>query len=343
MKETHYEWFSRFEDYEVEDYVKYIGCNENAAYCMISLFSIIECTSAFGHELSSEEEYPMFYLSTSGNAETSRVDLEVDDIAMYSNVALSVMRMNKSKQVFRISESLYEDMSTTDIKINTEMFPIPYNSFYVYLDNPILVNGMYINGAYVSTETSGNHNKLRVVFVSTVEKHKYDAKTVIVDFLVMEYRAGETWEKTFEELESRCMEKDMLSDCYTFSSERVDCLRAIVNMIFYIGLDDSDKINYPKVHKKKIKKGKGLNRQYDSRIAYTYVGPNVKRAETLASDHSAGRKNKRHMVRGHFRNQPHGKGRKLTKVVYIKPCIKGAGNNSLERVYKVKDNKNAKV
>ncbi len=227
-----------------------------------------------------------------------------------------ILITSSGEQRYSISEGIKEALTNTSIdKIYGNEVNFPYKTFSIQLDIPIRDN-VVIYSAVVSEIFGAFSISLHIAPVNGF------GLFCSADILVRkEEKIIDCIEKSFEE------NKDFIKD------HRIkDACRLVVNMILYVTSMKPDTLEYTGV-----KKGKKNFSSY-SKSNITVIGGSYKfRSMYKNAGTGNGSSKCKHMVSGHWRNQPCGEGLKDIKKIWIEPFIKGANKDGeLKRTYKVK-------
>lgn len=234
------------------------------------------------------------------------------------------------RRVYDLSPTLFASFVETDFsRLKGADIPVPLRGFYVHLPDAkslgIEREGCVFDGAYVRWVLDENNNP---------------SLDVMLIFLNMEDALEELYIDTpislYGDVEERLKEMQVRADpdnvkfCDQF-------VRLIIGLCFYLSCDDADVERQHfgpspdlKARAKKLggAAGKKLLQMGTIPVHYLRVGHrfetrSVELESLAAADKETRKLLKRHVVRGHFRQQPCGPGRQERKTVFVRSFWKG--------------------
>jgi hypothetical protein len=265
---------------------------------------------------------------------------------------------NRQKRVFRLEEGLTQKLLHTGIEhVDSSFIRSPFKSIYVSLPynqelvipdgtaNEYLVDGFYL---YVDTDVATEHVSLDMDGKTPVSGEVGGSpKCTALKFLATGLKRKDASATVNEEDDALFFGTFLLApgDVMPQVKHKVDkwtsvetnkpyletLFRFILNTILYITSPTADLSPIlakfePVANKDAERKNKGL-----SKINQTSVGKSIRVLRGMAehygetSVHMRLRNCPRWLVRGHWRNQAHGEGRSLRKMLWVEPFEKGKG------------------
>jgi len=300
-----------------------------------------------------------------GGPKSIRRSLDEQRAAFWETYA-PYMFYKSGKKVFRLTEDLTQMLLDTEIKkIDSFFLRSPYRCIYITLPKTtkfINPTGIPLDGFYVilldkdevnPLEMSEGHHhcassdvlkSLVIVAISDEFLARSDPRNSLYYWNIL-FKEGDIFEQVQGILDDNDKLPKMLNrkDYSRAFLEKVFCF--IINTLLYINTQDKKPIEIkPKdisnlKSKKKIKRAKKY-----SNLPYYYLGreividKNYKKSLDLTERDGIKREySGQWTVRGHWRNQPIGKGRLDTKLIWIQPFVKGKEfSEFLNKTYKVK-------
>ena len=232
------------------------------------------------------------------------------------------------RRVYDLSPTLFASLIETDFsRLKGEDIPVPLNGFYVHLPDAknLEREGCVFDGAYVRWALNQDNNPyLDVMLIFVKPENELDELYFAVPIALygdVEERINEAWAGS---------DPDNIKFVDQF-------IRLIIGLCFYLSCDDADVERQHfgpspelKARAKKLggTAGKKLLQMGTIPVHYLRVGhrteKRVPELESLAAADKETRKLlKRHVVRGHFRQQPCGPGRQERKTVFVRSFWKG--------------------
>ena len=232
------------------------------------------------------------------------------------------------RRVYDLSPTLFASLIETDFsRLKGEDIPVPLHGFYVHLPDAkslgVEREGCVFDGAYVRWALNEKNNPyldVMMVFVNPDGGELY--------FVVPIALYGDVEERLDEARAGA--DPDNVKFCDQF-------VRLIIGLCFYLSCDDADVERQHfgpspdlKARAKKLggAAGKKLLQMGTIPVHYLRIGHRFEtrsvELENLAGADGETRKLlKRHVVRGHFRQQPCGPGRQERKTVFVRSFWKG--------------------
>ncbi len=274
--------------------------------------------------------------------------------------------VQKGRNIFQYSDALIEMLENTDVEqIEFEQIKLPYKSFYISLvEKDIFLypdeegRDVFANGALI---TQAKDKEIDVFFLGRIkDEAAYKNRKW---FFHPEYKVGYTLEfdadkTTIKDALTNFQNKLQSNYDKSGVDQRMEVLlsniRLVVNCICYLSLENKDIIkDYPTdvpTHLiERLKRGTTRHKKEKaeteiSQAGFTkinFCGQKYKNNPDLNSLNISGIKP--HWRRGHYRNQVHGEGNLLRKMIWIEPTIvnKSLGDPEKGHIYNVeKENKN---
>ena len=236
------------------------------------------------------------------------------------------------RRIYDLSPTLFADFVETDFsRLRGEDIPVPLNAFYIHLPDAkrlgIELAGCVFDGVYVRrTRNAENEPFLEVLVIFVNPENELDelyfGLPIPLKGDVEKYIETQGAQEGFKPADLKFAE---------------GFIRLIIGLCFYLSCDDADVERQhfgpsPEI-KARAKKlggtaGKKLLQMGTIPVHYLRVGhrteKRVPELESLAAADGETRKLlKRHVVRGHFRQQPCGPGRQERKTVFVRSFWKG--------------------
>jgi hypothetical protein len=262
------------------------------------------------------------------------------------------------RQIFDLSDNLVEMLNHTDVRgITLTDWQSPYDCFFVRFGKQEDLSAPfgddmreYIDGAFIavtpaSSDPDNSSKRIKIGFTtvksngegSLIHGHYVDL-TPQEAMLPIDQAMDEAHKRRVLEISSQKDPENMigLTEARVESiDEHFDLLKKasklLVNAIFYIEtIGDNKKLSPgrdtpPVLHSEWHNKPMASRRKVTQKLTkngYGLVYLVGREFDGAPSPSGSGTK-KTHWVRGHFRQQPHGKGRLLRKVLWIKPHVSG--------------------
>lgn len=234
------------------------------------------------------------------------------------------------RRVYDLSPTLFASLIETDFsRLKGEDIPVPLNGFYVHLPDAkslgIEHKGCVFDGAYVRWALDPYKNpRLEVMLVLVNPENALDELYIATPISL------------YGDVEERLKETQVGAD--PDNVKFIDpFVRLVIGLCFYLSCDDADVERQHfgpspdlKARAKKLggAAGKKLLQMGTIPVHYLRVGHRFEtrsvELESLAGADKETRKLlKRHVVRGHFRQQPCGPGRQERKTVFVRSFWKG--------------------
>lgn len=248
---------------------------------------------------------------------------------MARDLAQQAQWIKNGRRVYDLSPTLFASFIETDFsRLKGADIPVPLRGFYVHLPAKSLGiehQGCVFDGAYVRWVLDENNNPFLdviLIFLSTGDAlDELHIATPIALYGDVEERLKEMQVKA---------DPDKVKFCDQF-------VRLVIGLCFYLSCDDADVERQHfgpspdlKARAKKLggAAGKKLLQMGTIPVHYLRVGHRFEtrsiELESLAGADKETRKLlKRHVVRGHFRQQPCGPGRQERKTVFVRSFWKG--------------------
>ena len=222
---------------------------------------------------------------------------------------------NDGRKVFRIEEGLFDELLLTDVtKMDDYFLKLPYPSICLQLpyNDTISIGGMFVRNIYLCQDDIDGGYVVRSM-VELSDGH--------VNYLELSFTGGDILEQVRRQVDdrfsSRLAQKDM-KRLYTF-------LCAVI--LYMNSTDVPTALSYPFARSK-----------VDSAMPVCRLGVDIrvnKEMRHLSAEQTDDiLKNLiqvvKWTVRGHFRQQAHGEGRRLRRVTWIRPYVKGKERNNEE-------------
>ena len=234
------------------------------------------------------------------------------------------------RRVYDLSPTLFASLIETDFsRLKGADIPVPLNGFYVHLPDAkslgIEREGCVFDGAYVRWALNEKNNPyLDVMLVFVNPETRLDEMYFAIPIALH----GDVEERLNEARVEA--DPDNVKFCDQF-------VRLIVGLCFYLSCDDADVERQHfgpspdlKTRAKKLggAAGKKLLQMGTIPVHYLRVGHrfetrSVELESLAAADKETRKLLKRHVVRGHFRQQPCGPGRQERKTVFVRSFWKG--------------------
>ena len=234
------------------------------------------------------------------------------------------------RRVYDLSPTLFASLIETDFsRLKGEDIPVPLNGFYVHLPDAkslgVEHKGFVFDGAYVRWALDPYKKpRLEVMLVFVNPENALDELYVTTPISLY----GDV-EERFNEARAGA-DPDSAKFCDQF-------VRLIVGLCFYLSCDDADVERQHfgpspdlKTRSKKLggAAGKKLLQMGTIPVHYLRVGHrfetrSIELESLAAADKETRKLLKRHVVRGHFRQQPCGPGRQERKTVFVRSFWKG--------------------
>ena len=234
------------------------------------------------------------------------------------------------RRVYDLSPTLFASLIETDFsRLKGEDIPVPLNGFYVHLPDAqslgVEHKGFVFDGAYVRWALDPYKKpRLEVMLVFVNPENALDELYVTTPISLY----GDV-EERFNEARAGA-DPDSAKFCDQF-------VRLIVGLCFYLSCDDADVERQHfgpspdlKTRAKKLggAAGKKLLQMGTIPVHYLRVGHrfetrSIELESLAAADKETRKLLKRHVVRGHFRQQPCGPGRQERKTVFVRSFWKG--------------------
>lgn len=270
------------------------------------------------------------------------------------------------KKVFRFEKNLTEMLMKTDLKnVDSEFFKPPFTSIFIEVPSKtfkkeiqgkeISLYGLYLYDYpvdYKERETLDKEigpevNKVVLIqCIYTEEDEISSAQDTSFSFFTVKLKPGNLFDQLQEILQR--LGKDS-----TEMEVTKDIVSFVVNAILYLNSDKKVINLIEPTHlqllenKKSPKKIKKLEKKYKnySKLPYYQVGKDIVIDNKLGKKSTGNSKKNiddsvhstQWIVRGHWRNQAYGEGRKERKYIWIKPYVKGNEEGTLTHPkYRVK-------
>ena len=234
---------------------------------------------------------------------------------------------NSGRNIFTVNSHLFNLLSKSDIDtISLNTLKLPYQSLYIDFNSTF--EG--IEGAYISTGANSNEpvDGISILFARSncdiVEME--DRFTLHIPGDYIEDGSGNLIENIIEIFDYTLTEK--VESSFDYYALKVP-LTEVINILLYLSLPKKDIIEqYPSdvpTHLQNALKDADTKRRKEKaeqairEAGFTkvkYVGQSF---NTISTGTGAGKAI--HWRRGHWRNQAHGEGMKLTKLLWIMPTI----------------------
>lgn len=234
------------------------------------------------------------------------------------------------RRVYDLSPTLFASLIETDFaRLKGEDIPVPLHGFYVHLPDAkslgIEREGCVFDGAYVRWALTLDNNPLLDVLLVFVHPENALAEMHITSPVSL-----------YGDVEERFNESGAGTD--PDDLKFVDpFIRLVIGLCFYLSCDDADVERQHfgpspdlKTRAKKLggAAGKKLLQMGTIPVHYLRVGHrfetrSVELESLAAADKETRKLLKRHVVRGHFRQQPCGPGRQERKTVFVRSFWKG--------------------
>ena len=235
------------------------------------------------------------------------------------------------RRVYDLSPTLFASLIETDFaRLKGEDIPVPLNGFYVHLPDAkslgIEREGCVFDGAYVRWASDYQYKKphLDVLLVFLNPENELDEMCMTAPIPLY----GDVEERLKETRRGADPDSVKFTDPF---------IRMVIGLCFYLSCDDADVERQHfgpspdlKARAKKLggAAGKKLLQMGTIPVHYLRVGHRFEtrsvELESLAGADKETRKLlKRHVVRGHFRQQPCGPGRQERKTVFVRSFWKG--------------------
>ena len=295
-------------------------------------------------------------------------DLDINTIrAAFWEVYAPYLFNTYGKKIFRLSKELTHMLMNTDFKkVDSFFLELPYKCIYVAIPKEIeLISpfGLPINGIYLALlkdddvkyealskkyhhyKDVENVKSFIIVAVSDVVLQRDDPRESMYywhlifeegDMVTQLEKYINTWTSMFN-LEEKGLNKIFINNIFSF----------VINTVLYINSSETHLVEQkPKVSNlrqiKNKKKKKALQR---TSLPYYSLGTDIiidhHYTKIINLSINKQKEYKRHagqwMVRGHWRNQAIGPGRKKRKLTWVQPYVKGEEfSNFISKEYKVK-------
>lgn len=273
------------------------------------------------------------------------------------------------EKAFYFDNKLIEHLAYTKLDAPSELILPPFDSCLFVLTSPIAIKSLFNlgkNQSHLDLETPINvfisnrpsDEGLRsIVFACWQVSHKSRNIFIKRELLVRkEWSIDKMLKTDWRDIYRDFSKDEVIHDESIFYNEGLLFFHILINCILYLGSNEPDIINVlsnrPQLIQrlKNIKspaKRKKMSRKIDdtSSLNFNYVGENVgeiivqKPNYYKKSDSSLGIKfrDKRFLVRGHWRHQHYGEENINTKLIWIRPYFKGPEMAQLiNKPYRVK-------
>lgn len=249
-------------------------------------------------------------------------------------------------KVFYFSENIVQRLAETELNVISEAVVPPFRSCAFVYDDPVALEAFYaIQGHPVQPVKAPI-----TVFASLLEEpdgaqlllhciHANDQKTfmgVVRGLLLKNGRRVEDALRTDWVAEGRASEIRLTGtedDDSRFYGLGLRFFRIVINSVLYLGssapdisgeLRASDRIPQPRMGMSaKEKRHLAHKTANASQLSYVEVGPSVPPLSANNNKDQGKQLTQRFLVRGHWRNQPHGPGGSKRKLIFIEPHWKG--------------------
>lgn len=302
--------------------------------------------------------------------------LVVSEYRSCLNMLHHLHRFSKSKMIFHMEEGITAKLAHTDIaKVDSDFLASPYDSMFIsiphnkdiFVPNPNtglhLVKGFYVS--YINNldphnldisgdeglDDDGIHpflkhdgvpaNKaIRIMAIADKNEnsdHDLDDATYYMSFF---FSPGDVFPQV-----KKTLDRYSPGQTEDYKEHAFRMFSFVLNCLLYINNPGADllsiKAKYyddPRNPKKSSRRNNGV-----SKLGVVSVGSSIKissefrRKYREGSAHSFTIQTSKWMVKGHWRHQAYGEGRKLRKLLWIEPYSKGQGvsNEALGRDYVV--------
>jgi hypothetical protein len=285
------------------------------------------------NEIKSSEEYKRLF------------DSKHADYLMLTNFCLF------GKKTFYINGNLAEHLSYTNLEVDSEFIELPFKSCLLVFDDRTTTDALDALDGHKNNVVSCIPIS---VFCNSRFTEEGDRKLIFACwqadrqtnkiFIKRELLLKKGWKLTdilkteWTDIYSADKEEESFGkqkDDSIFYEEGLTFFRIIINTILYLSSADKSikevlspyttlekqLSNLKKVARKKKAK-RSLNKV--SRLDYINVGPDTNPISSKSNDTNEYKINKRFIVRGHWRNQPHGTKLSERKIIWVKPYYKGS-------------------
>jgi len=327
---------------EIEDFSKY--------FKDVVLFEIDEIAKRFKKELQLQgrididDEEILYSVKNNLPIDFIKV-LMMDYIAMFNFILFQ-------KKVFYFSNNLSSHLALTKLDAPSKFLMAPFESCLFVYDSPKIIDAFYkmvegeikkinspINVFIVQANTSEGLRRLILLCIqaNNLNTHAYFKREILIkEEWSIEEALHTDWRNVFNLNVEEAEEEDV------FFNEGLIFFRVVLNSLLYLGsneIDIQEKLSPNKSLIEKYKRTKS-NRKINklenklsnsSILNYSLVGENlppitVKKpsiSESEVSDYDTVLNYKKYLVRGHWRVQHFGKGNSKSKLIWIKPFMKG--------------------
>jgi hypothetical protein len=331
LNKSHYEWYCELDNKTLSEFTKEDVVGREMSLVYAKLYA-----KAWEKE---EMTYEQCYRHVSRYLPGTVADNERLTLDLYKGLLANILfHLNNMKisgdQIFHISNDLKYMLNNTDVDIDCRLVKPPFDSFYLAFEDPTYYDGSgWVNGMYI-------HNKeglLRVMVV--IGKNPNDMSISNVSYTYSKIEYDESTGENFSDILEKWYKSSEFEDM-----ENGDNLKKLVklaiNFMLYISGSNYDKIEVKaskvsKASPKSIRKKKNKRKNNSRKTTAIGFSGNYS-LDRVDGSGSSGSRQKRHIVRGHWRKQAYGVGYSKRKPVFIKAFIKGTElSESLGRIYEV--------
>jgi hypothetical protein len=282
----------------------------------------------------------------------------IHDVPIHERAAFDLIYfLWKKPRIFQVSEDLGTLLKRTDPKgVTYDLLQLPFECVYVQLpkvsnlkvwfDNPTAANGLEekpLEGFYAILEEVAGQKWLVFLCVSGADVPLDDC----LFSMPMRFEPGDIEPQLEERLNGFLERKKSRADRLNIDQFK-DVFRWAVNCILYITCDGADikrEWLHPGLYKKmrkatgkrktKLKHELGRISEQVHIVGRTITIRKPSGSEPKEPDGKTKRSPSIHWVRGFFRQQPHGPGKTLRRLKWIKPFLRGEGRDVVDKIYKV--------
>jgi hypothetical protein len=234
------------------------------------------------------------------------------------------------RRVYDLSPSLFANFIETDFsRLKGEDIPVPLNSFYIHLPDAkrlgIERDGCVFDGVYVRHARNAQDELFLDILVILVNPEDEMDELFIAMPVPLQGDVEERIEQERAHLDP---------DATKFSDQFI---RLVIGLCFYLSCDDADVERKhfgpsPEVKARAKKLGGTAGKKllaintlpvHYLRVGHRHETRSVELESLAGADKETRKLLKRHVVRGHFRQQPCGPGRKERKTVFVRSFWKG--------------------
>jgi hypothetical protein len=267
------------------------------------------------------------------------------------------------ENIFHIQPDLLEMFRNTDVsEIQVETLRAPYDHIYLYFGDTQdfrLDSNTYVDGAYVSYKESWEvvfvYLTTRNVSFPSAGEEESEVGFILAEphlsYLLIGHEDGRTvGENLKDNIDERCYEAGVCVNFPLWEPHIKPVANIIINALCFMTSDHNDSVlRFPdstpkgfvqkyaqagseKNKRKAISKAESHGFRRINFLGDTYRG--------LVRDYAKGQGDvPPHWRRGHWRNQAHGSGRSLHKLLWIKPTIvnRAKGEPLVSHIYDVED------